>query len=108
MTSRVIIAREASAELDESALHLAKEGSIDVALRFYAQADATFESLLSSPFIGRRRAFKSPQLKDVRTWPVNGFTDWLIFYVPDSTGIHVLHVLHGARQLASLLGEEAD
>ncbi len=106
MTRRVFIAKEANEELDATALYLAERRSMDLALRFYAQADATFQRLLESAHIGRRRHFRSPRLANVRSWRVNEFAAWLIFYVPEDTGIGILHVLHGRQQLDRILGEE--
>jgi len=32
-----------------------------------------------------------------------GFENWLIFYQPKRDGVQIVHVLHGSRDIASLL-----
>ena len=57
------------------------------------------------PGMGRLREFDRPDLADIRSWPVGGFEDYLIFYRPVPTGIDVLRVVHGARDIAALFGD---
>jgi plasmid stabilization system protein ParE len=39
----------------------------------------------------------------VRTWAVPGFENYLIFYLPTTTEVQILALLHGARDLPSAL-----
>ena len=43
----------------------------------------------------------------MRSWAVSGFENYLIFYRPQSEGIEVVRFVHGARDIPSLLDEEA-
>jgi hypothetical protein len=36
-------------------------------------------------------------------WPVKGFENWLIFYIPKRNGVEIVHVIHAARDIQSLL-----
>jgi toxin ParE1/3/4 len=42
----------------------------------------------------------------VRNFPVRGFRNHLIFYLPVQGGIEVWRVLHGARDLPAILEQE--
>ncbi len=107
MTRRFLLSREASDELDESASYLAENAGLETALRFHENAEATFRDLLQHPGMGRPRSFRSERLVGARSRPITGFENWLVFYVPIEGGIRVLHVLHGAREIESILGDES-
>jgi toxin ParE1/3/4 len=74
----------------------------DAAERFLESAYRTFGLLASKPRMGRRRKFQAVRLHDLRSFRVDGFKNYLIFYEPTSEGIHVFHVYHGARDLEAL------
>jgi len=38
-------------------------------------------------------------------WPVNGFRRQLIFYISTNETIEIVRLLHGARDVDSLLGQ---
>ncbi|NUN51591.1 MAG: type II toxin-antitoxin system RelE/ParE family toxin [Planctomycetaceae bacterium] len=78
--------------------------SLDTALRFAAAAEAALSRLAESPRIGHPRPCRDPILRQVRSWPVPGFEDILLFHRPSARGIDVLRILHGARDLPALLG----
>ena len=73
--------------------------NIDAADRFLESAYGTFQELANMPGMGRSRKFASAQLRDLRSFRVKNFENYLIFYVPIPDGIKVFHVLHGARDL---------
>lgn len=45
--------------------------------------------------------------KNIRSWVVTEFTSYLIFYreLPDGSGVEIVRVLHGARDLDALFGK---
>jgi toxin ParE1/3/4 len=75
--------------------------NIDAADRFLEAAQATFGKLARMPGMGRQRRFFESRLSEVRSFRVEGFDNFLIFYAPIPEGIEVFHVLHGARDLES-------
>lgn len=77
----------------------------DAATHVIEAAFETFKQLADRPGLGRRRKFNDPRLKDVRSWHVSDFDNFLIFYRPVPAGIQVLHVYHGARNIDDLFGE---
>jgi toxin ParE1/3/4 len=62
--------------------------------------------LLKQPRIGGPYDSGIPELAGPRRIPVNGFENYSIFYLAHSGGIDVIRVVHGARDIESLLKEE--
>jgi toxin ParE1/3/4 len=78
----------------------------DAATRVIEAAYETFKTLAANPSFGKRRRFRSPLLRDVRSWHISGFENYLIFYRDITDGIQVNHVYHGARDIEALFGEK--
>ncbi len=76
------------------------------ATRVIDAANETFKTLAANPGLGRPRQFRSPRLRDVRSWRISGFENYLIFYRGVADGIQVNHVYHGARDIDALFGEK--
>lgn len=77
----------------------------DAATRVVEAAYETFKTLAANPGLGKRRRFRNPRLRDVRSWRVASFENYLIFYRPVADGIRVMHIYHGARDIDALFGE---
>jgi toxin ParE1/3/4 len=86
-------------DLREIGLRIVEENP-DAADRFFAAAKLAFELLETFPYLGRLRSFSLPA---VRSWPIPDFQNYLIFYLPTPPEIHILAVLHGARDLSTAL-----
>jgi toxin ParE1/3/4 len=71
----------------------------EAADRFVESAYRTFQALARMPGMGHARHFPQTRLRELRSFRVKGFDNYLIFYCPISDGIEVLHILHGARNL---------
>jgi toxin ParE1/3/4 len=72
-----------------------------VARRFLEAAYDSFEFLADHPMIGRARPeFSHPGL---RSWRVQGFRNYLVFYRPLEDRIQIWRVLHGSRDLHQLV-----
>lgn len=89
----------------ESVAYLA-ERSEQAARRFRVQAEATFGQLAASPGLGTRYEPEDPAYPEVRYFPIMKFPKYLVFYRPVPDGIEVLRVLHGARDIASILEDD--
>ena len=87
----------------ESHVDYLADQSLELAERFIESVYAAFETLTENPAIGAPRAAGSPRLAGLRLWPVPGFERWLIFYIPADTAVQIVRVLHGARDLPTLL-----
>jgi toxin ParE1/3/4 len=73
--------------------------NLDAADRFLESAYATFQELARMPGMGRTRTFPDARLHNLRSFRIQGFENYLIFYAPIQDGVEVFHVLHGARDL---------
>lgn len=74
-----------------------------VAQRFLDAAERAFERIHQNPEIGGLWNFENPRLAGIRVWPIPGFRRILIFYRVTDAVVQVLRVLHGSRDLESLL-----
>ena len=89
-------------DLIEQYEYIARD-SVEAAERFLSAVETAVAQLAGMPRIGA--PWKSPhlQLAGVRTWLVPRFPNHVIFYREREDGIEVLRVLHGARDIQSLL-----
>jgi toxin ParE1/3/4 len=81
---------------------------VSSAHRFLREAEATFQRLARSPGIGARYEPDDPLFEGVRFFPISRFKKYLIFYRSLESGIEILRVLHGARDIQGLLAEGFD
>lgn len=96
-----VIARAALEDLDYIHARLA-EDNIDAADRVQAAAFNTFDLLSRNPEIGRARNFHG-KAKDLRSFGVSGFPNYVIFYRLRSDHLEIARVLHGAQDVETLL-----
>jgi toxin ParE1/3/4 len=76
------------------------------AIRFLRAADSTFAMLAGMPGMGTRYEPDEPLYAELRYFPITRHRKFPAFCRPLPDGIVVLRVLHGARDIASVLGEE--
>ena len=102
--ARIVRRAAARQDLIESYAYIGTD-NLDAAERFHAAAQETIKRIGENPRIGRPREYSDRRLQGIRSWPVLGFENWLVFYrlLPDS--IEILRVIHGARDLNAVLGE---
>jgi toxin ParE1/3/4 len=86
--------------------YFAREASVATAQRFLSQAKITFEQLARMPSMGSKYEAVTESLENVRYFPIRRFKKYLVFYLPYDLGIDVLRVLHGARDIPSILADE--
>ena len=103
---RIRITPQAERDLNNEVVYLAEEADAETGIRFFEAAHETFRGLLDMPGMGRIRALNNPRLADIRQWSVSGFEKHLIFYRIVVSGIDIVRVLHGARDIDRVLDEE--
>lgn len=103
--ARLIVAPCVEEELWEIWEFIARDNS-DAATRVIEAARATFRMLAENPGLGIKRHFSNRRLRDVRSWQVSGFENYIVFYRGVADEIEVIHVYHGARDIDSLFDEE--
>ena len=79
----------------------------EIAVRFRDAVRRTVESLREHPLVGPRYGSSTPQLQNLRSWPVAGFEAIRIYYLPDEDAIRVVRILHGKRDVKRTLEREA-
>jgi plasmid stabilization system protein ParE len=82
--------------------YLRDEAGDEMAVRFWEQAQITFAALTRQPFLGRPR----PDLKPpgLRSWRVDGFDNWLVFYSVGET-VAIFRVRHGMMDLPKIFSK---
>jgi toxin ParE1/3/4 len=95
----IVVRPRALDDLAEIWAYIADD-SVVHANTFTALIDRKFKTLARRPNIGRAR----PELAtDLRSFAVRNH---VIFYVPIANGVEIVRVLHGARDLEAVLGDE--
>jgi toxin ParE1/3/4 len=94
----------AQQDLERHAERIAQDRP-NAALRFLEAAEQTFQQLADFPEIGVHCRFESGPLKPLRFMQIADFRNYLVFYQPSPHGIHIIRVLHGARDIERLLSE---
>jgi toxin ParE1/3/4 len=87
----------------QAAVRFIRRDNPSAARAFLATAYDTFEFLARNPGIGRTRADLG--FPEVRSWRVDGFRRYLIFYKELPDRIQIWRVLHGARDLHQTLDD---
>jgi plasmid stabilization system protein ParE len=87
-------------DIAEEVYWLLEKAGAEVAEHWHESVWQTVELLKTSPFIGRKRTdLKYP---GIRTWRVEHFTRWLIFYGLKEDALVLYRVRSGKMNLAAL------
>jgi len=104
MKYRLSILPAAAADVDAAALFIARD-NLSAALRFYDAVDKTYRQIREHPGRWPQYELDHPRLIELRKCAVAGFTRFLVFYRIEARTVLVLRVLHGARDIPSVLEE---
>jgi plasmid stabilization system protein ParE len=74
------------------------EHNPEAALRFLKAIDQTIEGLAEQPLKGRLRRFNRKDLQNIRSWRVDDFESYLIFYRLGKRRLEILRIKHGAMR----------
>jgi toxin ParE1/3/4 len=77
------------------------------AVQFLKAIDETIEGLAQQPLKGRLRKFSGRDLRNIRSWRVNDFEHYLIFYRFDGRRLEILRIKHGAMDFPKVLKRPA-
>lgn len=99
------IVRHRKAKRDHIFVYIG-ERNMDAAERFLRAVDADLKRLAEMPNIGSRRESDHPRLAGVRSLPVSGFRNFLIFYRSTDSELQLLRVIHGARDIERAFDDE--
>jgi toxin ParE1/3/4 len=73
---------------------------------FLDAAEVSFSNLALMPLMGSPRHDLVAEIPDLRQWRIKGFEDYLIFYHPLPDGVEIIRVLHGKRNIPTILSDE--
>jgi len=103
MTHPTIIVRaKARTDIVEYASWIHQD-SAEAAARFVEATYDTIRKLADHSGMGAVRQSGEPALEGIRVWPIAGFRNHLIFYLPIDDGVDVIRVLHASRDQTRLL-----
>jgi len=103
VSRRFIIQQKADRDVDDIAEYLGRRKR-SLGRRFILATRQGFRELSRMPGTGEPVEVDRPELAGLRCNPVPGFPNHLIFYRPTKSGIEVVRVLHGARDIEDMLG----
>jgi plasmid stabilization system protein ParE len=78
----------------------------DLATHFREAVRKTIRALSLQPAIAPRYDLHNSQLRNLRSWPVADFAAIRIYFVVDHDSMRVIRILHGKRDVRSLLDRE--
>lgn len=106
MTHAVTVRPRARLDLLEQFVYFGERAGIGVAERYLAAVNDTCFRLASHPETGRLYDCGIAHLEGLRRAAVKGFETYLIFYMTVSSGIDIIRVLHGARDIATIFAAD--
>lgn len=105
MPRRLIRHDTVEEDLLEIARYVAAD-NVEAAQRLLDAIELTFNWICQFPLAGKRIRTPRTQLVGIRMTPVQGFRDYLVFYLPSEKEIKILYVIHGARSIPKLLVQD--
>lgn len=98
----LLVRAVAETEIDQIAAYIARD-NLSAAVRFHQRLQETFERLSAWPHCGAPRVTLNPTLQGLRSYPIRGYRNYLVFYIPFEDRVEILHVVHGARDIPEVL-----
>jgi toxin ParE1/3/4 len=103
VNGRYVLRPKADDDLEQQAYYYSTEGTAETGHRFLVAAHETFVLLSIQPLLGWRVRLPHLRLAPLRVFRISGFKKMLVFYMPLSSGVEIVRVVHGSRNLAALL-----
>jgi plasmid stabilization system protein ParE len=93
----------AVSDIQEQADWYERRSGPALARRWENEVTAALIRIEKNPRSGAKCGFSADELQGIRRMPIAGFPRHLIFYRAEASEIRILRVVHGARDLESLL-----
>lgn len=106
MNAGYVLRPKADQDLRRQAYYLATEASPETGHRFLVAAHETFALLSTQPQMGWRVRVRHPRLASLRLFRISGFEKMLVLYLPLSSGVEIVRIVHGSRDLVAFLRRE--
>lgn len=108
MKSKPVVPRSAaSRDVDEAIDHYLSESAGQAALGFIAALEKAYAHITRHPATGSPRYAHALNIHGLRSWPLTSYPH-LVFLMEREDHTDVWRVLHGQRDIASWLVDEAD
>jgi len=101
--NRLVLSDAAIADILEQADWYCAQSGEALARRWEKAVTAAALRIVSRPNAGTPCTFQSPELRGMRRTTISGFPKHLLFYRFEGGEIHILRIVHGARDLERLL-----
>ena len=101
---KYIVRPQAWLDIEETMTYLRDQADDETSIQFWQQTQNTFKFLTQQPGVGRPRLDLKPA--GLRSWRVNKFENWLIFYSIGETDIDIFRVRHGMMDLPKVFATE--
>ena len=105
MRYEVRVLPAAQADVHMCAEFIARD-NLTAALRFYDAVERTWLGLANNPRRWSQYELEQPRLRELRKVSVDGFKNYLLFYHVVGDVVEVMRVVHGARDLPSVLADD--
>ena len=103
MTGRILKKPQVERDLIDHFSFIARD-KVEPAERFLRVAEESFRLLAANPLVGQKWDSPLAKLRGIRVYTMPAaFRNYLIFYRPIESGVEILTVLHGSRDLAAVL-----
>jgi toxin ParE1/3/4 len=102
----LFIQESAEQDIHRQVAWYAEKGLPDVARRFYTATLDAIDALLAMPGAGSLKPTSNPLLAGLRSCPIKGFDAFRIYYVLRDDVLIVVRVLHGKRDIGSILDSQ--
>jgi plasmid stabilization system protein ParE len=83
------------------------QGLSDIADRFDLAVRASISAALKRPKAGAPKHLRNPQLAGLRSWSVEGFDEFHVYYLIRDDAFTVVRILHDKRDVSSILGKQS-
>jgi toxin ParE1/3/4 len=93
----------AARDLASIARYLTSEAGRAKAHNFLYEVQIAYRLLAQMPEIGAPRSYGNTALKSLRIWLVPNFKKYVIFYVVDAETLTIIRILHGSRDIQTVL-----
>jgi toxin ParE1/3/4 len=85
---------------------LSRRPAPSAARRFYAAALDAIDALQAMPDAAPPTPTSNPRLAGLRSWPVNGFDEFWIYYLARPELLTVVRALHSKRDIGTILKDQ--
>lgn len=102
-TAQARLSEAASVDIIEQADWYQEKSDSKLAKRWGTAVTSAVLRIMRNPRSGTPCRFGPTELRGIRRMPISGFPKHLVFYSIEDHDVLILRVLHGARDLESLL-----